>query len=355
MRRLRALPLIAVAATALALLLPAGSASAAANTSGLRLTGLNSFVDPSTGAFHIDGEIVNTGAPVDSVAAVLNLVNAEGKVIAQETAYASIQVLLHGGRSGFDDQMSARPFGLDHIALSHFLAQPHLVTPSRGLTVTVTSVNRSPTLTDPQLMTGTVRNDEPYIVQLVKLVITFYKANGDVAWVANTLSAVQDPNFQPKQTLSWSVPSHEGYPDWSTYSIAYSANENGAPLVAPIHLITLPAVKPVVVLGATLSNLGHTPVSGQLPNTKYVPKLPADYGQTAAAAPQITKPPTTAQQSLSGSSYIGPNDGSNGVAPIDFPILRTARDLLFALIALVLAYMLVRAVMRRQRRNARPA
>jgi len=49
-RRLRTLPLAALAAAALALVLPAGGASAASVTAGLRLTGLNSFVDRASGS-----------------------------------------------------------------------------------------------------------------------------------------------------------------------------------------------------------------------------------------------------------------------------------------------------------------
>ena len=354
-RRWCALPLVAVAATALALGLPAASASAASPTSGLRLTGLNSFVDPASGAFHIDGQIVNNGPAVDSPAAVLNLINAQGQVIGTQTAYASIQVLFAGGKSGFDQQMPAKPAGLDHITLAHFIGQPHLVTPSRGLTITVTSAQHTTSLMSTQLLTGTARNDEPYIVQAIKIVVTFYKADGSVAWVANTVSAVTDPNIQPGQSLPWSIPGHAGYPDWSTYSIAYTANENGKALVAPLNLIKLPAVHPVAVLGETLTNLGHAPVTGQLPNQQYVAKLPSDFGQTEAAAPTITTPAQTTTTAINGNTYTGPQDGTHGVAPISFPIMRTARDLLIALVALVLVYLIVRTVMRRQRRAARAA
>jgi hypothetical protein len=348
-------PLAAVVTAALALVVPVGGASAVSATSGLRLTGVNTYVDPVSGAFHIDGEVVNTGPAVDSVAAVLDLVDAHGRVLDTETAYTSVQVLLHGDRSGFDDQISAKPAGFDHVVLSHFLGQPHLVTPSHGITVTVTQANPNPGPTTSQAMSGTVRNDEPYIIQLVKVVVTFYKSDGSLAWVANTVASVTDPNLKPGGTLPWFVPEHEGYPSWATYSIAVTANEDGAPLVAPIHLVTLPAVKPTAVLGATLSNLGHTPVAGQLPNPAYVPKLPPDFGRTQAAAPRITGAAAGKVTPVGGGTYNGPQDGSNGVAPIDFPILRTARDLLFALIAIVLAYLLVRVLLRRQRRSARAA
>lgn len=355
MRRLRTLPLAALAATALALVLPAGSASAAAPTSGLRLAGLNSFVDPASGAFHIDGQIVNNGPAVDSPAVVLNLINAEGQLIGTQTAYASIQVLFAGGSSGFDQQMPAKPAGLDRITFSHFIGQPHLVTPSRGITITVTKVQHSTSLFSTQLLTGTARNDEPYIVQAIKIVVTFYKADGGVAWVANTVSQVTDPNVQPGQTIPWSIPAKPGYPDWSTYSIAYTANENGKALVAPLNLINLPAVHPAAVLGPTLTNLGHAPVTGQMPNRQYVAKLPSDFGHTDAAAPTITTPAQTTTTAVNGNTYVGPQDGTHGVAPISFPIMRTARDLLFALIALGLVYLIVRTVMRRQRRAARAA
>ena len=356
MRRLRTLPLVALAATALALVLPAGSASAASPTSGLRLTGLNSFVDPASGAFHIDGQIVNNGPAVDSPAAVLNLINGQGQLIGTQTAYASIQVLFAGGRSGFDQQMPAKPAGLDHITLAHFIGQPHIiVAPSRGITVTVTNVQHTTSQFSTQLLTGTARNDEPYIVQVIKIVVTFYKADGSVAWVANTVSQVTDPNVQPGQTIPWSIPGKPGYPDWSTYSIAYTANENGKALVAPLNLISLPAVHPIAVLGATLTNLGHAPITGQMPNRQYVAKLPSDFGQTDAAAPIITTPAQIGTTAISGDTYVGPQDGTHGVAPISFPIMRTARDLLLALVALALVYLIVRTIMRRQRRAARAA
>jgi hypothetical protein len=347
-RLLTAAACLLVAAGAGALAAPA--AAAASNpAAGLQVRGLSWFTD-GIAVVHLDGLLVNAGRQaVESPAAVLDLFDAHGRLLRSETATGALGVLYPGRQVGFDKQLTNPLPGFDHARVRRTVGQPRVTSPSIAFTVVVTHVvPTSPT--DAQIMRGTARNDEPYTVDYIKIIVTFLKADGSVAWVANTQANAPGPYVAPGETVPWAVPGHPDNPAYTSFSIAYDANETGA--AVPVRYTTLPLPRVTLPTAAGTgqgSVLGHAPVLNSRPDPRVVPHLPPDFGQTAAAVPRQARDLSPAAAAVG--PYVTPrtSGAQTGTAPLDIPVKRTAQFLLVALVALAAGYLLVRLVVRRVR------
>lgn len=179
-----------------------GSKSASADT-GVTLLSSSSHTD-SINALHTVGEVRNdTGVSIEFVKVVATYTDADGAFLTSEDTYTTFDVLTPGATSPFDLILISPPAGIAHISLQTQW-DAAFDAPFTGLTV-LDGARVSKDSIGFRHISGQVRNDSGVPAQFVKVIATFYGADGtvvDTDFTYTKLDTLQPGQVSPFELIT---------------------------------------------------------------------------------------------------------------------------------------------------------
>lgn len=146
--------------------------------SGLRLQGVNWYVD-RWGDIRVMGIVINgLGSPAEYVRVTARFYSASGQLLATKDDYADIGIIPVGGSSPFEVWLYDPPPGITHVevAVSGFLASNR--TPITGLVFSITNIYRD--RWGVLYIVGTVTNTSSTTYRYVNVRAAYVDASGNV-------------------------------------------------------------------------------------------------------------------------------------------------------------------------------
>lgn len=162
-------------------------------------------LDPSGFSLYVMGEVVNPSSSCIAVTGMnATFYSSAGGVVGSNFGYPLYAVLAPGEQSPFtirfENATSVASYTLDFswvpCGSSSFFYQPTQVF--------------SYTVNDPAkgfLVIGAIRNDEPFTVRDLSVIVTIYDTTGDVIWVEPYLTSPLS-TLQPGQVLEYQIPTY---------------------------------------------------------------------------------------------------------------------------------------------------
>ncbi|WBL37019.1 FxLYD domain-containing protein [Tepidiforma flava] len=146
--------------------------------SGLRLQGVNWYVN-TTGTIYVMGIVVNgLSTPVELVRINVRFYNASGQLLATDTTYADVSIIPAGGSSPFWTLLLNPPPGVASVEAVLGTYSVSSRPPITGLTPTVTNIYRSSSIA--LRVVGTVRNDSSATYQFTRVIAAYVDSAGYV-------------------------------------------------------------------------------------------------------------------------------------------------------------------------------
>lgn len=259
-------------------LLPPGPAAAAARTAdpalGVRVVGpVTSYVGDSN--LNLVGEVQAGSQPVEGVQVSLAVLDGAGAQVATGDAYTTVGVLAAGSRSPFRARVQPVPAAHSSVRVLSVTASPAVHGPSL-----ITAIHPSSSPDAAAASQGTVTDDLPYSVGVIKVIGTFYDSTGTPVFTSYV--DAQDDRFNtgasPGGTLNYTITRGEGAPTFDPARTRLVAESN-----EPGPLLPTPGATPAA--GGSPGAVRHRPVVDSVPLVGAVRTDPDPVGVRPTAIP----------------------------------------------------------------------
>jgi hypothetical protein len=248
----------------------------------IKVLSRSEYVDPLRNR-HLLGELINTGPLVESIIVHLDLLDASGRRIGATDISPPLGWLKTGGKAPFDKAMPPdQQFATWRVR--DIDALPAQREPTQNFAFL--NLTGPQGAGDSQIIRGTIRNDNGYRVDIVKVAFTFHNASGGIVFYQNTVAVpVNASSIGPGESVAFSIPRTYEPPgtDIGRYAGVAEGNEPGSP--TPSSPARRAAGGPLPTVRRAPGQVGLVP-TGQVPPSDPRPRagVPAPSASDLAAA-----------------------------------------------------------------------